>query len=378
MKVITRLIFVRVTKNSIFVLMALVGLFAFFDLIGQSRQIGSTYSIWQAFQFTALVLPQRAYQVLPIAVLLGAIFTLAQLAQTSQFTILRVSGISPWSFCAMLMIPGILFVGMAYLIGEEIAPPAKRLQEEGKLDVSGNVFTGRDFKSGIWVRDVERDRRGMPTSVRFVNVGSLKPGEAAYNWEVYKFDTNNQLTGLMTAKQGKYSDAKGWMLEDVTEQTVPELGKDFRGQTEEKVDLKKTKDYVWGKSLDGNIFGLLMVKPENMSLQELYRYVQYLKENGQTFRSFDIAFWTKFFYPMAIFVMLVLSMPFAYMSARAGGMAVKIFFGIMIGIFYYALNNIFAFLGALESVPPMISAMIPSLFMLLCGALAMWFVEKRT
>ncbi len=378
MKIIARLVFVQVVKSSVFVLLALVALFAFFDLIGQSRQIGNTYSIWQAFQFTSLVLPQRAYQVLPIAVLLGAIFTLARLAQTSQFTILRVSGISPWYFCFMLMIPGIVFVGLAYLLGEEIAPPAKRMQEELKLDASGSAFTGRDFQSGIWVRDVERDKKGMPTSVRFVNVASLKPGEAAYNWEVYKFNLDNQLTGLMTAKEGRYSEANGWELQDVTEQTVPDIEKQFRGQTELQVDVKKSKDYVWGKSLDGNIFGLLMVKPENMSLQELYNYVQYLKDNGQTFKSFDTAFWTKFFYPEAIFVMLVLAMPFAYQSARAGGMAVKIFFGIMIGIFYYALNNIFAFMGALENFPPMIAAMIPSLFMLLCGALAMWFVEKRT
>lgn len=40
-------------------------------------------------------------------------------------------------------------------------------------------------------------------------------------------------------------------------------------------------------------------------------------------------------------------------------MAIKIFCGIMIGIFYYALNNLFAFMSALDSVPSIISAVRP-------------------
>ena len=71
MKVLGKLIFSQVIKSSLFVLLALVALFAFFDLIGQSSKIGTTYTIGQAFMLTALVLPMRCYQVLPIAVMLG-------------------------------------------------------------------------------------------------------------------------------------------------------------------------------------------------------------------------------------------------------------------------------------------------------------------
>ena len=79
-----------------------------------------------------------------------------------------------------------------------------------------------------------------------------------------------------------------------------------------------------------------------------------------------------------ILVMLLLSMPFAYQNARAGGMAIKIFCGIMIGIFYYALNNLFAFMSALDSVPSIISAILPSVMMTLAAIIAMWYVERRS
>jgi len=50
----------------------------------------------------------------------------------------------------------------------------------------------------------------------------------------------------------------------------------------------------------------------------------------------------------------------------------------MIGIFYYALNNLFAFMSALDSVPSIISAILPSVMMTLAAIIAMWYVERRS
>ena len=77
MKIVSRMIFAQIMKSSLFVLLTLVALFAFFDLIGQSGNIGTSYSMGQAFLLTALILPTRCYEVLPIAVMLGSIFTLS-------------------------------------------------------------------------------------------------------------------------------------------------------------------------------------------------------------------------------------------------------------------------------------------------------------
>ena len=88
MKIVSRMVFAQIMKSSLFVLLTLVALFAFFDLIGQSGNIGTSYSMGQAFLLTALILPTRCYEVLPIAVMLGSIFTLSRLASTGQFTVL--------------------------------------------------------------------------------------------------------------------------------------------------------------------------------------------------------------------------------------------------------------------------------------------------
>ncbi len=65
--------------------------------------------------------------------------------------------------------------------------PAHRYSKVAKLDITGDSFSGKDLDSGIWVRDVVRDGDGKPTSIRFVNVSSLRPNEAAYDWKIYVF-----------------------------------------------------------------------------------------------------------------------------------------------------------------------------------------------
>ena len=72
MKILTRHLSKEILLATTFVLVALVALIAFFDLVSQARDIGNRYSISMALFLTMLKLPSRLYEVMPIAVLLGA------------------------------------------------------------------------------------------------------------------------------------------------------------------------------------------------------------------------------------------------------------------------------------------------------------------
>ena len=91
MKVITRHLTKEILQATGFVLLALVALFAFFDLIGQMGRIGSRYGLLDAFIITGLSLPMRIYEVMPIAALLGAVFVMSQWAAPSEVTASPVS-----------------------------------------------------------------------------------------------------------------------------------------------------------------------------------------------------------------------------------------------------------------------------------------------
>ena len=49
----------------------------------------------------------------------------------------------------------------------------------------------------------------------------------------------------------------------------------------------------------------------------------------------------------------------------------------MIRISFYSLNNIFSFLGVLNTWHPMVVAVVPTSVMLICAAVALWLLERR-
>jgi lipopolysaccharide export system permease protein len=118
-------------------------------------------------------------------------------------------------------------------------------------------------------------------------------------------------------------------------------------------------------------------RPERMSAKELALYNRHLSENRQDNEAFEIAFWKKLFDPLAIFVLMALALPFAYLQTRSGGVSRKIFFGIMIGLGFILLNQLFSHLGMLSSVPAVLTAAAPSLLFLALALGALWWVERH-
>ena len=121
MSVISRQFAKDILLSTIFVLIVLIALFAFFDLIGQLDDLGADYTIGRAFLTTSLTLPSRAYEVMPLAVLLASVYTMSKWASTSEFTVLRASGCSPWRLARSLLIPGVICVLATYGLGEIVA-----------------------------------------------------------------------------------------------------------------------------------------------------------------------------------------------------------------------------------------------------------------
>ena len=141
--------------------------------------------------------------------------------------------------------------------------------------------------------------------------------------------------------------------------------------------FRRGADVLLVSDMRPDILGVLTIKPERMGIADLWSYIAHLEETRQTTERYEVALWSKIFYPIAIFVMLAVAMPFAYLNVRSGGVSIRIFVGLMIGISFYALNNIFSFMGILNTWHPMVVALLPSTIMLVFASIAMWVVERR-
>ena len=202
MRVITKQFTREILASTSFVLLALVALFAFFDLINQLDDVGKNFGLSDAFVFTALSLPARIYEVMPIAVLLASVYTMSRWASNSEFTVLRVAGLSPVSLAASLLVPGLLVVLFTYGMGELVSPPATRYAQELRVTLEkGGAVSARGYTSGVWIRDATTDDEGRKVD-RYLNVKyiSAQDRNVTGAWRFFEFNENGHLLRLIRSE----------------------------------------------------------------------------------------------------------------------------------------------------------------------------------
>jgi lipopolysaccharide export system permease protein len=134
----------------------------------------------------------------------------------------------------------------------------------------------------------------------------------------------------------------------------------------------------WRSTLSAGVVAAAVLPLSTMSTVELFRYIDHLSDNEQAAQRYEIQFWKRALYPFACLVMMALALPFAYLHARAGGISLKVFGGIMLGIVFVLLNNMAGHLGLLRDWTPWIVAAVPSaLFLLMSLAAFSWLVRYR-
>ena len=123
---------------------------------------------------------------------------------------------------------------------------------------------------------------------------------------------------------------------------------------------------------------MALLKPERMGTLDLFQYIRHLQTNGQTSQRYEIEFWRKAFYPLSCLVMMVLALPFAYLHFRSGSISGYVFAGVMIGISFFLLNNVFGYIGNLNDWTPWITAALPGLIYSMASLSAFtWLVLRQ-
>jgi lipopolysaccharide export system permease protein len=381
MKILQRYFASEIIRSVAFVLVAFLALFAFFDLMGELQSIGKGgYKVQHAFLYVIMGLPGYTYELMPIAALIGTIYVLAQFASRSEFTIMRASSMSTWMAGGMLAKIGVLFAVITFVFGEFISPKASELAEKLKLSVQGTAIS-QEFRSGLWTKDVIRQNglSGAVIGSRFLNVREVNPDGELQAVKVYEFDLDFHMTSVVEAAKAKYQGSNTWLLSDVSETKFPTGANGDRTimNITANIATKRAPNKNMVSEITPDILAVLFADPDRMSAVDLQAYSKHLEENKQRNERYEIAFWKKVIYPFAVFVMMALALPFAYLHFRAGGVSLKIFTGIMIGVSFQLLNSLFSHLGLLNTWPPFATAVLPSMLFLMLAIGALWWVERH-
>lgn len=356
MKILNRYLIKEIVASILLVMVALLALFAFFDLIQELENIGKgNYGIRQMLLIVLLSIPGHVYEVVPVAVLVGTMYALGQFSRYSELIVLRTSGVSIAHLSGVLLRVGLAFALITFLVGELVAPYSEKSAKRLRIKATDSVIA-QDFRSGLWVKDGNS----------FVNVEDVSLNAGLLNVHIYEFDASFRLRTITNAKSGKFENDQ-WALQEVAQINFEK----------NKVSRKRFADANWQSLIRPELLNVLLVQPEKMSAWNLYSYIHHLKINKQKTSRYDIALWAKLIYPLASAVMVILALPFGFLQQRASGTSAKILAGLMIGIVYQVLNKVFVHLGLLNDWSALFSTVFPTLLFLAAGVGMLWRVNRH-
>ena len=386
MKTIRRLIYREVLVSIALVAMGFLALFFFFDLVDELQYLGKNnglpsglptasdiYQIRHALLYVGLLIPNHLYELLPISVLIGSIFVMARLAQSSEYTILRTSGLDPWRALKMLLSLGSIFVVLSFVIGDYLAPLSERTAQLLKAKYQGTITIGQ---TGAWLKEKQAYNSVI------ANVKTLSPDNKMLGLQIFEFNGKGLLVSKMQAASASFGLDDSWQLHDIsrTEFHVPSDAATASNAGKQSADVVRNSmpSFRWATEITQEMVSVALLKPERMGTLDLFNYIRHLDENGQSAQRYEIEFWKKVFYPLSCLVMVMLALPFAYLHFRSGGIAAYVFSGVMIGISFFLLNNVFGYVGNLQNWQPWLAAAAPGmLYMAISLCTFGWLVLRR-
>ncbi|OGT64393.1 MAG: LPS export ABC transporter permease LptG [Gammaproteobacteria bacterium RIFCSPLOWO2_02_47_7] len=353
MKILDRYIAVTLLQTTAIALIVLLSLFTFLSLIDQLEETGrGNYDVITAIKYVLLILPRIAYELIPIAAVMGSMTTLGILAHNSELVIIRATGMSLFRLGYAFVKGGVVIIIFAVVIGEFIAPYCEQTAQHMR-SVALTQQIALKTKNGFWSRD----------GSSFINIRKILPGDQVEDIYIYEFDKEDRLRISTYAKRAEYLNNQ-WLLEDI-EQSIIE---------KEKITKKYLKFAAWESLLNPEVLNLLTMKPQYLTLLELYNYINYLRQNGQNSKLYEQALWSKIINPLTIIAMVMLGVPLVNAHARTVSVSQRVFMGCFIGIAFHIFNQVSGQMGVVYSINPAASAIIPTV-LILTGTF--WMMRKN-
>jgi lipopolysaccharide export system permease protein len=329
------------------VLLAIAGLFEF---IAELDDMRGDYQTPQAILYSALRLPNLAFEMLPVAALIGSLLGLGAIAGNSEIIVMRSAGLSISRLARMVAVSGAVLLVFTGLLGEFIGPPldfyARDMRMEARYQQDDN------FGSSAWVKD-------GPVYLHLERVNSEFEFGSIY---LFRFDEDNKLASIARAENSGIDEEDNWILENLRETRFQDNG----------VRVVQSSVAVESFEVNAELLGNSLAKPLSLSARGLLVYIDYLKRNNLDASQYESEIWNRASRTLTVLVMPILSLAFVFGSLRSGGTGSRLIIGVVIGLAYYLASETLANSGQVFNLNPVVVNWLP--FSVLClitlGALA--------
>ena len=309
-------------------------------------------------EMAALQLPQTAQEVLPFAVLFGAMLAFWRLTRNNELVVARAAGVSVWQFLTPAMLVALLIGVFAVTVFNPLASVAEASYE--KLN-SSVLREGTDelllSSAGLWLRQSGEDGNQV-----IIHAGKLSgPGLVLSNVTLFFFDSQTRFTSRVDARSARL-EAGEWLVENGVRWRPNAPPRAF-AQWRLKTQLSPRKIVE------------SFASPDTMSFWELPGFIALLERSGFPAQRHQLHFNVLLARPFLLCAMVLIAAIFSLRLQRRGGATLMIIGGVASGFALYVLSDIVFALGLSARVPVTLAAWTPTGVCLIFGASMLLHLE---
>lgn len=349
--IIARYVSQRVSAGILLVIMIILGLDVFLAILAELDKVINNYDKFDAILYIASTVPRRINDYLPYSVMIGCLFGLGGMAQSSELTVIRAAGVSVLRIILMALRPVMIFVLLGVVLSEYLAPLSEHVGESRRNVLRYGSHT-IEYGGGVWLRE----------GSQYMRFSAVESGGVLHGINIYGFD-QDRLIEVTSADKAIYQENKQWQLE-----TVSHLQLDT---TETRLKQRATE--VWQTQINPSLLNVIALKPKRQSLTTLYRYASFTGDQGLDNGRFVLSFWQKLLQPVAMLALVIASMSFIFGPMRQTTMGFRLFCGVATGVAFRMLQNIFGPASLIYGFSPAIGVIAP---IVLCLIFA-WYMLRR-
>ena len=342
----------RFIKSVGLVFFTIFGLIYMVDFVEMLRRAGdkpnasAALIAWLSFLRT----PAVSEQVLPFAVLFGAMAAFINLTRKLELVVARAAGVSVWQFLTPPLLAA-LGVGL-FAIG--VYNPTSALMRQQADAIETDIFKSRisTNDSSLWIRQKGRDGQSILRAETSAESGLVLGAVSAYVF-----------------------DAKGKFIERVDADSARLEGDEWRlvhaSISAPGVDPRLTEIYLLPTNLAPSQVMQSFVSPESVPFWSLPRVVEDTEGAGLDAVGYRLRFQSLLALPLLLAAMVLIAAAFSLKLSRMGGVGVLVLGGVGAGFVLYVATKLVSDLGGAGVLSTPVAAWSPAIVANMLGALTL-------
>jgi len=296
-------------------------------------------------------LPEIIKLMIPVAMLLSALFTTGRLSTFNELPAMKATGLSLYRFMAPLLLFSLFVSGVSIYFNGWIVPFANKK----KFDI-GRVYFQKNIeyidKSNIFIQD-------SPT--RILSMGYFDDNRnAAQQVSIQDFDPNDftKLKARFDANEMRWNPVnKTWTL--------------YNGTSRRFLDSSEQLDRfsmlaVGALNFSPDDIRKKQLKPDEMDYGDLQQFIQNQQRAGQDVARWLVDFYGKISFPFASVIVVLFGVPFSSVKRR-GGLGVEFGIALAVCFLYMIFLKVSQAFGYNGDLSPLLTAWMANIIFLIAG-----------